>query len=179
MTTDEDLDLFIIVEDGKLWAVFLAAVLWAKFKGLRKRLCMNYLISDAALPLLERDVFTAQQAASLKPFYGKSVYDRFVAANPFLTRRFPNFDPARHRDAYPEIETGKSKRLIETLLRLGPVQLLNRVSQFALGRYLARKITADSDVQLDSRRLKLHLQSHKKTVLDVTFRSESSRSSRE
>jgi hypothetical protein len=41
MTTTEDVDLFMIVEDGKLWAVFFVAVLWAKAKGLRKRLCMK------------------------------------------------------------------------------------------------------------------------------------------
>src|SRR5579862_5575651 len=81
MTSTDDVDLFIIVEDGKLWAVFLLAMLWAKMKGLRKRLCMNYLISDAALPLAETDAFTAQQAASLKPIFGKGVYDRFHEMN--------------------------------------------------------------------------------------------------
>src|SRR5262245_66251874 len=103
MTTTEDVDLFMIIEDGRLWAVFLAAVLWAKAKGLRKRLCMNYLISDAALPLFEHDAFTAQQAASIKPIYGKGVYERFIAENPFVTRRFPNFNPLRLSDTYPDI----------------------------------------------------------------------------
>ena len=168
MTTTEDVDLFIIVEDGKLWAMFLVAVLWAKAKGLRKRLCMNYLISDAALPLLEHDAFTAQQAASLKPICGKTVYDRFIAANPFVRRCFPNFDPARHRNAYVEMKSGKSKRLLEALLRIGPVQVLDRFSRFVLGRYLAAKVNPESDVQLDRRRLKLHLHSHKQAVLDHT-----------
>lgn len=170
MASAEDVDLFIVVEDGKLWAVFLAAMLWAKAKGLRKRLCMNYLISDAALPLFEHDLFTAQQAASLKPVYGKTIYDRFLDLNPFVSRWFPNFDRARHRDAYPEIETRGPKRLLETLLRIGPVQVFERVSRFILGKYLSGKVNPQSDVQFDRRRLKLHLNSHRRAVLDSTER---------
>ena len=44
------------------------ATVWAKLKGLRELLCMNYLISDAALPLFEHDAFTAQQVARTLPF---------------------------------------------------------------------------------------------------------------
>src|SRR5262249_46030391 len=127
-------------------------------------------ISDAALPLFDRDEFTAQQVASLKPFYGKAVYDRFIRANPFVQQCFPNFDPARHRNAYPELESSRLKRFVESVLRLGPVQLLERVSRFALGNYLRKKAgpPADEenpDVLLEPRRLKLHLVSHKREVL--------------
>src|SRR5439155_268107 len=44
MSTPEDIDLFMVVEDGKVWAVFLLAMVWAKLLGLRKRLCLNYVI---------------------------------------------------------------------------------------------------------------------------------------
>jgi hypothetical protein len=165
MTSTDDVDLFIIVEDGKLWAVFLLAMLWAKLKGLRKRLCMNYLISDAALPLLETDAFTAQQAASLKPIFGKGIYDRFHEMNPFVRVRFPNLDLRRHRDAYPEIQIGKLKDVLEGVLGLGPIQILERFSRFVLNRYLDRKRGPDSEVVLDARRLKLHLRGHRAAIL--------------
>jgi hypothetical protein len=167
MTDTEDVDLFMVVEDGKLWATFLTAIVWAKAKGLRKKLCMNYVISDGALPLFEHDAFTAQQVASLKPIYGKAVYDRFITANPFVGRCFPNFNPLRHRDAYPEIASNsRSKTLLEALLRSGPVQIVERISRMVLGRYLSGKVNSASDVQLDRFRLKLHLNSHKQAVLD-------------
>jgi glycosyltransferase involved in cell wall biosynthesis len=166
MSTAEDIDLFMIVEDGKVWAVFLIALLWAKAKGLRKRLCMNYLISDAALPLFDHDAFTAQQAASIKPIYGKEIYDRFIASNPFVKRWFPNFEPSRHRNFYPEIQVSRSKRLLEGTLRAGAIQILERLSRALSGPYLKRKIEPESDVLLEPRRLKLHLRSHKKEVLD-------------
>jgi glycosyltransferase involved in cell wall biosynthesis len=171
MTTMEDLDLFMIVEDGKLWAVFGIAMIWAKLKGLRKQLCLNYAISDRALPLFEHDAFTAQQAASIKPFYGKSVYDRFLKMNPFVQGHFPNFTPARHRERYVEIEVSPVKRIIEGALRFGPIQLLERFSRAVLGPYLRWKVSRalhahDCDVLLEPRRLKLHMASHKRSVLE-------------
>jgi glycosyltransferase involved in cell wall biosynthesis len=170
MSTNEDLDLFIIVEDGKLWTVFLIAMVWAKLKGLRKRLCMNYLLSDAALPLFETDLFTAQQMASLKPIFGKDVYDRFLQMNPFVRRHFPNFDPSRHRNAYSEISRSRFKRVAECLMRFGPAQLLERASRQILRPYLRRKVRLATlegtcEALLEPRRLKLHLMSHKKDVL--------------
>ncbi len=170
MVDGEDLDLFMIVEDGKLWAVFLIMMVWAKLKGLRKRLCMNYIISDEALPLFDSDIFTAQQVASLKPIYGKKVYDTFIAMNPFVRRCFPNFEPSRHRQVYSEIRAGDLKKIFERLLRFGPIQILERIARIVLGRYLRQKADharrgGDSAVVLDSRRLKLHLRSHKLDVL--------------
>jgi hypothetical protein len=166
MTNAEDIDLFMIVEKGKAWAVFLIAVLWAKAKGIRKKLCMNYIITGAAMHLMEQDLFTAQQVAALKPIYGKAVYDDFIQANSFVRRRFPNFDPSMHRGMYPEIQTPSWKRLLERFLHMGPIQLLEGVSRLGMGWYLSRKINADSDVRLDRYRLKLHLHSHKQPVLD-------------
>jgi hypothetical protein len=126
---------------------------------------MNYLVSDQALPLFEHDPFTAQQAASLKPVYGKNVYDRFISANPFIKRLLPNFDVISHRESYPEIKPGRGKKVIEKILRMGPIQILERLSRIVLGRHLRRQLRPESDVVLDPRRLKLHLRSHKNDLL--------------
>lgn len=180
MKETEDIDLFLIVEDGKLWAVFLIAVIWAKMFGLRKRLCMNYLISDAGLPLCEQDAFTAQQAASLKPFYGKRVYDRFIEKNTFIWRYFPNFTPAAHRDVYTEIRPKRRKRVLEALLGFGAIQIMDCFSRFVLRWYLRAKLRqaardGDPDVQLTRRRLKLHLRGHRREVLAQIPKAESVR----
>jgi hypothetical protein len=179
MATSEDIDLFMVVEDGKVWAVFLLAMIWAKLLGLRRRLCLNYVISDSALPIAEHDTFTAQQVASLKPIYGKSVYDRFISMNPFVYHQFPNFDRGRHRDAYPELRPRWFKNWAEATLFAGPIQLLERVSRLVLRPYLKKKISEGSDVQLDPRRLKLHLRSHKFEILSAEHPAESVHSTRE
>jgi hypothetical protein len=167
MATAEDIDLFLIIEDGKVWAFFLVAMIWAKVRGLRRLLCMNYLISDAALPIAERDTFTAQQISSLKPIFGKSVYDAFISANVFVRQSFPNFDPARHRDRFQELKPRFYKPILELVLRAGPIQLLERFSRAVLGWHLRKKVSDTSDVQLDARRLKLHLRSHKSEILSA------------
>jgi hypothetical protein len=179
MATPEDIDLFMVVEDGKVWAVFLIAMIWAKLLGLRRRLCLNYVISDSALPIAEHDTFTAQQVASLKPIYGKSVYDRFIAMNSFVYRRFPNFNVIRHREMYVELQATSFKGWVERALLPGPIQLLERMSRAVLRPYLKRKIKEGSDVQLDPRRLKLHLRSHKFEILNAAHPLESVHSNRE
>ena len=168
--TDRDLDLFAVVEDGKLWAVLLCVTVWAKARGLRENICLNYLISDRALPLFETDTFTAQQVASLRPVYGREVYDRFVSVNPFVGQRFPNFDRAKHRDFYDEIDDSWQKRFLESALRCGPIQVLEAGSRWVLRRYLERKwrraeARGDTAVLLGRKWIKLHLQSHKEVLL--------------
>jgi glycosyltransferase involved in cell wall biosynthesis len=170
MDTAEDLDLFVVVEDGKLWFAFLTAMLWAKARGLRRAFCLNYLISDSALPLFDHDVFTAQQMASIKPVYGKACYDQFIKANPFVRRHFPNFDSGIQRAVYPELASSWIKRWLEGGLRWGAVWLLERASQTLLGWHFRRKLRAipratACDVLIEPQRLKLHFNDHKNAVL--------------
>jgi glycosyltransferase involved in cell wall biosynthesis len=170
MDSTEDVDLFVIVERGKVWFAFLTAMIWAKLRGLRRRFCLNYVIGEDVLPLFDHDVFTAQQMASIKPFFGKDCYDRFVEANPFVRRHFPNFDSAAHRNAYPEVEPSPVKLWLERGLNWGPVWLLEKVSRTVLGWYFRRKLrhvppATDFDVLIEPQRLKLHFKNHKNAVL--------------
>jgi hypothetical protein len=167
---DEDIDLFAVVEHGRLWFVLGLVTIWSKIRGLRTTICVNYLVSDRALPLPETDPFTAQQLASLKPVSGKDVYDALVRDNPFVFRAFGNFDPDRHRSRYPEIRDPRRKRAIEAVLRLGPVEIAEAVLARVLGARLRRKARvpgSGSDVVLDRNRLKLHLNSHRADALSV------------
>ena len=87
-----------------------------------------------------------------------------------MLRFFPNFQARRHREMYKEIETRGLKRAIEGILRMGIVQALDRLSRATLGWHLARKVEAASktglcDVVLEPARLKLHLRSHRESVL--------------
>ena len=72
----------------------------------------------------------------------------------------------RSRNFYPEIRVSRSKPLLEGTLRAGAIQILERLSRALSGPYLKRKIEPESDVLLEPRRLKLHLRSHKKEVLE-------------
>ena len=98
--------------------------------------------------------------------------------NPFVRRRFPNFDERVHREFHPEIGTPRRKRFLEAMLRCGLVKVAEPFSRWLLGWHLRRKLWAvspqsPSDVLLEPQRLKLHLRSHKKQVLDRTEDSHS------
>jgi hypothetical protein len=175
--TDADVDLFAVVEHRRLWFVLAATTVWAKLRGIRGVICLNYLVSDRALALPDTDGFTAQQAASLKPIFGKDVYDRFLAANPFVRRTFPNFEPARHRDRYPEVSPSWSKEVLEAILCWGPGAAGESVSRIVFGRYLrskagrredaARDPFDAGDVVLETTRIKLHLRSHRHAAISA------------
>jgi glycosyltransferase involved in cell wall biosynthesis len=170
MDNTEDVDLFVIVEEGKVWFAFLAAMVWAKVRGLRRRFCLNYVIGDGVLPLFDHDAFTAQQMASIKPFFGKACYDRFLRANPFVRRHFPNFDSGAQRNAYPEVEPSSLKLWLERSLAWGPAWVLEKTSRGVLGWYFRRKLrgmppATDFDVLIEPQRLKLHFNNHKNAVL--------------
>jgi glycosyltransferase involved in cell wall biosynthesis len=177
--TDRDVDLFAVVEDGRLWATLIVVTLWAKARGLRRNLCLNYILSDRRLPLFEVDAFTAQQAASLKPFYGKEVYDEFIRLNRFVRRTFPNFDPLSHRSSHRELTHAWYKKPLESVLRLGFVQFMEVAGRILWGGHLARQRRAaaglgETDVILERGRIKLHLRSHRWDVLrGIAARSQS------
>ena len=93
--------------------------------------------------------------------------------NPFVQECFPNFEPSHHREVYRELQAKPYKRILEAIVRFGPIQILERISRLLLGKYLGRKAAreSESDVLLEPRRLKLHLHSHKLTVLSKTYRA--------
>ena len=90
----EDLDLFVVAAPGRAWTVTLLSVLLAKAMGLRRTVCVNYLVDEGALHIPARDFFTAHQILTLKPVYGMDVYRRFVRENLWVLSHFPNFTPA-------------------------------------------------------------------------------------
>src|SRR2546423_13875421 len=87
---DGDLDLFVIVRGRRVWMVTVAMLVLARLLRQRHVVCANFLVSDAHLTLEQQDLFTANQALHLKPLFGAEVLDTFLAANPFVSRYYPN-----------------------------------------------------------------------------------------
>ena len=76
----------------------------------RRRLCLNYVISDSALPIAEHcDAFTAQQVASLKPIAWQKRLRSLHFDEFFVYGRFPNFDINRHRMHIRSFDQDRSK----------------------------------------------------------------------
>jgi len=75
-------------------------------------------LADSALTLEQQDLFSASQIIHLKPLVGEDTYRRFVAANPFVSRFYPNFrvTPAMGRRSGWNPFARGVKRLVEAVM---------------------------------------------------------------
>ncbi len=154
-----DVDLFVITRANRVWLVTVAVLVASKIMGWRKRLCMNYVISERRMAIAPTDLFTANQIIHLQPIAGHDVYRRFLEANLFVSRCYPNFKP-QARVVSPQYGAGFRERLLD----LGIAQVGERASRavyrWHLGRQSARWRSRDQ-VRLEDECLKLHTSSHR------------------
>jgi hypothetical protein len=87
----DDIDLFILVQPGRLWLCrlfILAIVRLAARRG--TTLCPNFLLSTDYLRVSERNLFTAHEIAQMVPLMRTPWYDAFVDANGWVRDFLPN-----------------------------------------------------------------------------------------
>jgi hypothetical protein len=177
---DGDLDLFIVTRGHRVWTVTVALLLLTKLLRRRRIVCANFVLADSHLALEPQDLFTANQVLHLKPLIGEDLLDVFLAANPFVTRFYPNAlsqgssrpnaAPSLSRRAEKQWTRGLMglKTLTELALRL-PAPLIEASCRWLYARHLRQRSGAwrsPDQVRLHSDYLKLHTQSHRRSVLD-------------
>lgn len=157
---DDDVDVFLVARRGRAWAVCLALMVLAKLLGLRRTLCVNYIVDEEAEALPETDWFTAAEIVGMKPLAGREAYRRFVSANAWAARHFPNFFGLYESEGedVPEV---RCPRAVERLLDLVAAPLLEGVSRRLLGSYLRWRMRGAPGVVLTPHRLKLHTLDHR------------------
>jgi hypothetical protein len=158
-----DLDLFIITAPHRVWGVTLCLLVVARCFGWRRRLCLNYVISEDALRVEPVDLFAANQIIHLRPLTGGDVFHRFVNANAFVARCYPNF-------AVPHTVSTRSRmrRVIERALSIGVAPAIDRLARGLYGWHLNRRAAAwqsREQVRLEPECLKLHTSSHRADAL--------------
>lgn len=157
-----DLDLFVITAPHRVWSVTVATVVLSKLLGWRKRLCMNYVVSEHAMSIAPCDLFSANQIIHLRPIVGGDVFTRFLEANPFVKRLYPNF--ADLNPASPHAR----KPFVERILSLGMAPLAERLARGWYGWHLRRRAStwhSRDQVRLEPECLKLHTSSHRASTL--------------
>lgn len=160
---DDDVDVFLVAREDRAWGVCLALTVLSRLLGVRRTLCLNYIVDEAALVFPERDVFTAAELVGLRLVSGRETYRRLVAVNAWAADLFPNFRERHLSES--EAAPAAGARGWERLLDLGPAQVLERVARTVLGRRLARKGRGCDGVVLDAHRLKLHTLDHRPRLL--------------
>jgi hypothetical protein len=162
-----DLDLFVITAPGRVWSVTLSVLVISRLLGWRKRMCLNYVISERAMAIEPADLFSANQIIHLRPVAGHDVFERFVDANPFVKRIYPNFDA--NAAPAPKTQDSRPRTLAERALALGPGALLEPVARALYGWHLKRRAgtwQSIDQVRLESECLKLHTSSHRASTLE-------------
>jgi hypothetical protein len=156
-----DLDLFVITAPNRVWSVTVATLVISKLLGCRKRVCMNYVVSENAMRVEPQDLFSANQIIHLQPIAGHEVFARFVAENDFVSRVYPNF-------ALPQPRPPDPHSLIERVLAFGPAQLTELAARSLYRWHLRRRSStwqSQDQVRLDDECLKLHTSSHRAATL--------------
>ena len=157
-----DLDLFVITAPHRVWGVTVATLALAKLLGWRKRVCMNYVVSENALSIEPRDLFSANQIIHLRPIVGRRVFQRFVEKNAFVREAYPNFEIPD--SAHEPVQI----RIAERMLALGIAPVFERLSRALYGWHLRRRATtwhSRDQVRLETECLKLHTSSHRASTL--------------
>ncbi len=165
--TSADLDVFVITAPHRVWSVTLSLLVIARLFGWRRRLCLNYVISEDALGVEPPDLFSANQIIHLRPILGHDVFARFVNANPFVREFYPNF--AISGDAISPSSPQALKPFLERVLSIGLAQAAERAARAIYGWHLNRRaVTWQSrdQVRLEAECLKLHTSSHRAAALE-------------
>ena len=171
-----DLDLFVITTPHRVWSVTVATLVLTRLLRCRKHVCMNYVVSEHALEIAPRDLFSANQIIHLRPVTGERVFERFVKANPFVRDFYPNFELGNE---YPRPQAASLppsprlrwtfKPLIERLLSIGAAQLFERAARSLYGWHLRRRAASwrsRDQVRLEPECLKLHTSSHREETMN-------------
>lgn len=102
-----DIDFFIISQAKRVWLTRFGCVGIVKLLNLRPSqgrtrdtVCLNFYLTTEALNLekltLPDDIYFIYWLAGLAPIYNREeTYEKFIAANPWLKTKLPNWRPAK------------------------------------------------------------------------------------
>ncbi len=161
---NDDVDVLIVTAPARVWLARAFAVLVVRAcKALPNTLCPNYVISEDALSLGHRTIYTAHEFVQMVPVYGFEVYRKMSAANAWAREILPNADGPIHWE--PEHKPGLLARTLKGILerwltgtfgdRIEAWEMRRKIRKFE-----AKGIAAAGSAVFDSHQAKGHLTDH-------------------
>ena len=164
-----DLDLFVVTSPRRVWTVTVTTLLLARLLGWRRQLCLNYVVSERTLWVAPADLFSANQIVHLQPVLGEETYRRFLDANRFVERFYPNFTPRELRTAHVNAWGRRFLTILETSLNWTVAPLFEWICRIVYRTHLRNRAhtwTSHDQVRLEPECLKLHTCSHRHEVME-------------
>ncbi len=88
-----DIDFFIITTANRLWIARTILHIFKKITyllNMQDLFCMNYFIDEAELGIIEKNIYTATEIATILPLCGCKIFDSFFKVNSWARSFFPN-----------------------------------------------------------------------------------------
>jgi len=135
-----DIDLFIITAGNRLWIARTLLHFFKKMTFLVNKqhlFCMNYFIDEQGLEIVEKNIYTAIEVATLIPLEGDTSFEKFYSANTWSRIYLPN-NCMRVASAKP-VKNTVLKTVVEVLLnnRFGTF-LDHRLMRITANRWLKK-----------------------------------------
>lgn len=122
---EDDIDLFIIVKNNRVWITRFLLVLFMKLLKVyvhqdkaKLKFCPNIYISSISLEwdVGKRNIYSAHEILMMQPIYSsKDTYLEFVSSNSWIKDFFPNFEFHYHKNVCHYREN-KILNLLDSLL---------------------------------------------------------------
>jgi hypothetical protein len=116
--SDADIDYLIVTEADRLWLCRATVIMLVKLAARRGDIiCPNYFLSERALLIRERSLYTAHELVQTLPIAGLSTYRRMRQVNTWVEAFLPNAWSAPQPAVYSPSVRQPFARVSETLLR--------------------------------------------------------------
>ena len=160
-----DIDYFIVTEPGRVWmarALAIGVVHYAARHG--DIVCPNYLVSERALTLTDRNLYTAHELAQMVPISGFATYRRLRALNRWADELLPNA-AGPPTVAYAAIHGGRGRDAAESALRTRAGAWLERWEMERKIRKLTREHGPQAEMSFTDEWCKGHVGGHEGRIL--------------
>lgn len=161
-----DVDLLVVAETGRLWVCRALVGLLAR-KAAREGvvLCANYFLSEEALELDERTVYTAHELLQMVPVAGPKSYRELRERNRWTRRHLPNASNATLPNDLPETGGGWVRRAAEAFLRTPVGAWLDRLERRRKWRRSLKENRDLTEARFDADCFKGHFDGHGRRTL--------------
>jgi hypothetical protein len=164
---DDDIDLFILAQPGRLWLcrLFVLAVVKLAARG-GYVLCPNFILSTDRLRLSERNLFTSHEVVQMVPLERNHWYRAFIEANGWVSDFLPNAFVGQTAEARPGAVRRMPARLVAGFLSAQVFDPLERWEMRRKVRRLSRRLEREGgSVAFSENECRGHFAAHDARIL--------------